>query len=294
VASGETPLGGFMINRSPTWQMWKLIHTFSLDYFYEALTRVLHSPHRVNSRTPLNNAWTWIAINFFMNIVACSSLFEVSFLNVISFFSIGSFVIPIITMLIALGFSLRVTQMISRQREVGNFDLFAVLPEGELAAALFITRAYRHPLEGEVRGFKWVVILTVISIGVALFRLVSGISAIAVFPAWFLAGGMELFVGYIQSLVAAAALSLLLSQRRNPSVAQGGLVGSFFLLQLVFYIASGAVLNAVALNMFAAANQGDTLPIYLWVVVIQPILLISVREFINFLLWQAVKRQLDT
>jgi hypothetical protein len=283
-----------MINRSPTWQIWKLIHAFSSDYFYEILPRVLHSPSRVNARTPLNNTFTWIAINFFMNVVACTSLFEVSFINVISFFPIGSFVIPFITMLIALGFSLRVTQMISRQREVGNFDLFAVLPEGELAAALFIARAYRHPFEGEVRGFKWALILTVVSIGVALFCLVSGISAIAVFPAWYLVGGMELFVGYIQSLVAAAALSLLFSQRRNPSIAQGALVGSFFLLQLVFYISSGAVLNAFALNMFARSEQGNTLPIYLWIVVIQPLLLISAREFINFLLWQAVKRRLDT
>lgn len=285
-----------MINRSPTWQIWKLIHTFSSASIDESLPRFLNAPPRVNSRTLLNNTFTWIAINFFMNVVACTSLFDVSFINVISFFGIGAIVIPVITMLIALGFSVRVTQTIARQREVGNFDLLAVLPAGELASTLMMPRAYRNPLEGEVRGFKWALILTIISIGVALYSLVSGTSTVALFPAWLLMGGIERFVGYIQSMVAAAALSLLVSQRRNATVALGWLVGCFFLLQLLFYIASGVILNAFALSVFSNTTQAslDDLLIYVWIVVLQPLLLISLREFINFLLWQAVKRRLDT
>jgi hypothetical protein len=283
-----------MMERFPTWRIWKLIHAFPSEHLSEILLRVLHAPVRVNRRTLLNNAWTWVVINVFMNFIACTAVFEVSFTSMISFYSIGALLIPFITMLIALGFSMRVAQMIARQREVGNFDLFAALPEGELSAALFIARAYRHPLEGEVRGFRWLVILTILSLGIALFSLVSGLSALAVFPAWFLSGGVERFVGYLQSLVAATAIALLVSQRRNPSEAMGWLVGGFFVLQVLFYIASGALLNAFALTVFAPFGQDNSLLIYVWVVILQPLLLIFVREFINYLLWQAVRRRLDT
>src|SRR5689334_10060674 len=54
------------MERFPTWQVWKLLHTFPSPEMYELLSRVLRVKHSVNGTTFLNEVFLWVILGIFL------------------------------------------------------------------------------------------------------------------------------------------------------------------------------------------------------------------------------------
>jgi hypothetical protein len=294
VANGETALGGLTMERFPTWHVWKLLHIYP-EREVHLLLRVLH----VEPYTPfamMHSAWIWVMINFFVSLGILQKLLSLH-LSVGSILWIDSLLLSLLITLDSLRFALKIIASISKLREIGNYDLYALLPAGEFASVFNICRTHRFRLDSTIRGIKSLLIVLVVGMSCALSFLISlgnsGIFELLVI--WILFAGLVRCIDYVQSFVAATLIALLASQHQNRSEVQIWTISGFLGLQIALYIVLFPLLINIPFfwqdNEFFPRRLDDT---YLWwLIVLAPILFVLCRELINFVLWQAVKRRLE-
>jgi hypothetical protein len=265
------------------------------------LLRVLDvTPHRF-SLAALHNAFYWCIANLLLlGLVGCLGLNNVPvFVANAPLLPLENVPLVILSVFItydSLRFALKVTASVAKLRELGGYDLFLLVPNGELTSVLNICRAYRFRLDGALVGFRALLVLAVVSVGLMLLTASSGspsaVSGIVVITAWVVLPGLARCVDYLQSFTAASLIALLASQRENRGEAQAWVVGGFLGTQLALYAVFGILLSG--LSLFPSSN-GSLLrfvsDVYDWGV-IAPLIFVLMRELINALLWHAVRQRL--
>jgi hypothetical protein len=309
MANGVDAVKGVSMKFSPTWKVWRLLHSYlSLD-MYRMLVMALRLKRPPSGVAYLSNVWTWIVLSFLL-----SSL--TNFLN--SYFFMSSpmgrnmatalvsvlpFLLQVFITVVCLRYALHFTNAISAQRETGNYDLFATLPAGEFVSVMNIARTYRHPLQGVISGSISAVLL------LGLLILVTASAPISFNPAFVdvnnlaftilpvMVTGIGHFVNYLQSFVAVTLISLLVSQRQQRGETSMWLVGSFLALQIAFYIVAvgvssltGGVRYYTIIGSFGPSLIFLSYTLYLGA---QVFIMIAVREAVNAVLWRLVKRQME-
>lgn len=297
-----------MLERFPTWHVWKLIHShISLD-MYEMLVRALRVKRPAGGVSRLSNVWMWVILSFLSNLSVSLGSFYFAYSSLILSMAMPlmtsvSFLIPIFTTFVTLRYALNISNAIAAQRQIGSYDLFALLPAGEFANVLNITRVYRHPLQGMVTGMvSALVLFLLVWIVTAGFPLsltgnLIGLSTVAYYALPVMALGISSFVDYLQSFVAATLIAILASQNAKPGQAQVTLVGSFIALQLALYVIVGGFsaqfANYMVYSSFTATRSLYLFTSYSLYWILQSIIMIGVREIINAALWAWVRRQMD-
>lgn len=296
-----------MLERFPTWRVWKLIHShISLD-MYEMLVRTLRVKRPAGGVSRLSNVWTWVILSFLSNLSLSLGSFYFAYSSFILSMAMPlmtsvSFLIPIFITFVTLRYALQISNAIAGQREIGSYDLFALLPAGEFANMLNITRAHRHPLQGALTGVVSSLLLyALVWIVTAGFPLsltgsLVGLSTVAYYALPVLGQGIASFADYLQSFVAATLIAILASQRAKPGQAQVTLIGSFIALQVALYVIVGGF-SAQFANFMVYSSVTATRSLYLFTSyslywIIQSVIMIGVREVINAALWWAVRREM--
>jgi hypothetical protein len=298
MASGQTPLGGLKMERFPTWKIWRLLRTYPTRDIH-LLLRVLRIKSYTSDLEIMHHAWTWVVLSFMVSLLIS---FGSSRLTIDTVFWLISLFLSFISF-DSLPFAISAVSTISKWRKLANYDLFALLPNGELTSVLNLCRVHRAYLSGAIRGVKSLLIVIVL-IAILLFLGFSddagsyeagfGIVFLMLVVAVLLIGLLT-FVIYLQSFVSATLIAMLASQYRNQREAQVSVIGGFLGMQLVLY--GGLLPFLINLPFFGrqyelSSDRYDEMYL-VWLIMFVPLIFIGCREVINFLLWQAVKRRLE-
>jgi hypothetical protein len=266
------------MERFPTLRTWWWLHAYPPRYKFEGFLRVTGTKPPVHQMSYLNSAVFWIVANLIVTIAAGQ---------------IGYWVEPIIVTVLSLHYALQVTQAVRQQRKSDKFDLLS-LYGGEFAA-VNIARAQRYPRSGIIHDvIPSLIFVSLISCWSWSLPLNFASPYDVIFTAMIVVGGLR-FVDYLQSFVSAALIALLISQQTDDLEASVWVVGWFLLLQLICYVGFRASLSLMFSTDVPHPDDDYTgfKVGYILNFIVQPMVLMVVREFINLILWQAVKRRLE-
>ncbi len=295
------------MERFPTWRVWRLIHGHMTLDMFQMLRRALRVKQVAGGVSYLSNVWAWVIISFLTtinismgNFYLVYSSFSLSVLRTTPFTSL-SFMIYVLITIVCLRYAVRLTNAIALQREIGNYELFALLPAGEFTNVMNIARAHRHPLQGKLMGVGSALALAALVWAVTVWYPLSlnptliGLNRVAYFALPVLVRGMASFVDYLQAFVAATLIAILASQRQKRGEPQLWTIGGFVALQILLYVIVGGLgAQLVAQVLYNSNSLTSTMFLFLspTLLLAQSVVLIAVREAINFGLWRLVKRQL--
>jgi hypothetical protein len=299
LASSEAPLGGLMMERFPTWHVWRLLHTYPRQDIIVFL-RLLRVKTYTSWLELMHNAWAWTVLSLIVTIAVWIILGN-SRLTIEVVFWVIWLVLSLFVTFDSLSFALRTVSSISKWHRLGGYDLFALLPAGEFGGLLNVCRTHRAYLNGTIRGVLSLVIVILgmtalaISLNAQPASFESGFGFIFVMMVLFvLLTGLWRLIDYVQSLVSATLIALFVN-RHHQREARMRVISGFLGMQFLLY---GGVLPLLITLPYILL--GDTTAIYrngnlyfIWLVVFTPSIFIAVRELINFALWQAVKRRLE-
>jgi hypothetical protein len=281
-----------MINRLPTWHIWKLLHTYPTREI-NLLLRVLRVGSPKVTRAPLHNVWVWVILNIIVSALLCFNVPR----EIGSTLWVNSPILALFITFDSLSFALKANTTLSKWREQGNYDVFMLLPAGMLASLLNICRAYRFPLEGTIHGVKTLLFITLFVVGYILALAASpGNFEVLWLTLFILLTGLFRCIDYMQSFVTATLLVLLANQRQDRYDTQVLVIGGFLGLQIILYVVLIPLLSNTPLLWVRGpiSFSGGSNVLYLfWMAIFAPLIFVLCRELINFALWQAVKRRLE-
>jgi hypothetical protein len=279
VASSEAPLGGLTMERFPTWCVWQRLHGHLPEGHYRAYRQVLRLKGHALSMAAFSHVLVWM----FMNVVFSKWLLDAGIYDISSVL-----ILRLAITGMSLFFAVKVATAISKQREFASFDLFRILPRGELTTVFNIARVYRDPRDGMIRDYL---------LGLVFAFIIAGytwVNPVPVTPDTFL--GITLFVDYLQSFVTATLIAFIVTQHQERIRALLWLVIGFLVMQVMLYLGLTLALERLMDLEFVSQriNPDTDWRVYeYWRAILQPLVFIFCRELVNLALWQAVKRRLE-
>jgi hypothetical protein len=263
----------------PTLRVWHWLHAYPPRYKLEGFLRVLQMKPSTRKLSFLNSVVFWMVANVILTVWIGQ---------------IGYWLMPIIITILSLHYALKITQEIIKQRKNNTFDLLSLYGGGE-PAAVSIARASHYPRDGRIYDVTPALIF-VSMISYCAWTLPLNITSPleVIFTTMVVVGGLR-FIDYLQSFVMAALIALLVSQQADDMEASVRLIAWFLFLQVICYVGFGLLLSLLfsteipdAVEHFSAFKIA-----YILNFIVQTIVLIVFREFINLVLWQMVKRRLE-
>lgn len=294
------------MERLPTWCVWRLLHGEMPLEKRNVWTRMLSIKHR-STGSQLSNIWVWVIISFTVSVITGilgrfilrSPSMVVMGLPLLSIIGLW---IPLFILFLSLRYALRLSSTIHKQREIGNYALFALFPAGEFSSLLNIARAYRHPQQGRIIGILTFVILFGVAVAVTLrfpdnmflnsFSL--RFDPVAANVPSVMLRGLISFIDYLQSFMAAILIAILTMQQDEHENVQFLFIIRFIGLQIALYIISSAVGTWFMFVALRGLSQSDLLfSVFSTSLIFHSPILIICREIANFALWWIVQRRLE-
>jgi hypothetical protein len=189
--------------------------------------------------------------------------------------------------------AIQITNLIARQREIGNYDVFAATVGGEYMLALSVCRANRYPLSHHLRGI-WLALL--VFVPCLNYSTAMDFSIYFAYPVLSGLSGIGAFFVYLQASAASIMLAILVSTQPKRSEALAWLIAIFSTLQAIL-IFGFPWLNIFLLTSMRRIVEGGSYSEdflrFIWFTFPSTIAYFTCRELMNYILWRIVQRRFD-